>query len=52
MIALRKYGTGLPFSRMERLEGSLGIPLPAAIQWDIVEASGDQIEPGLKELIR
>ena len=28
MIALLKYGTGVPFNRMERLEGQLGIPLP------------------------
>ena len=28
MIALLKYGSGLPFKRLERLEGSLGIPLP------------------------
>jgi hypothetical protein len=30
MIALLKYGTGVPFNRMERLETQLGIPLPAA----------------------
>jgi transposase len=52
MIALLKYGTGLPFNRLERLEGSLGIPLPAATQWEIVENSGHQLEPALDELIR
>ena len=52
MIALLKYGTGLPFNRLERLEGSLGIPLPAATQWEIVEHSADEIEPALDELIR
>jgi len=36
MIALLKYGSGLPFNRLERLQGSLGIPLPAATQWDIL----------------
>jgi len=29
MIGLLKYGSGLPFNRLEKLEGSLGIPLPA-----------------------
>ena len=29
MIALLKYGTGVPFHRLERLEGQLGMPLPA-----------------------
>ncbi len=52
MIALLKYGTGLPFNRLERLEGSLGIPLPAATQWEIVEHSADEIEPAHDELIR
>ena len=36
MIALLKYGSGLPFNRLERLQGSLGIPLPASSQWDIL----------------
>ena len=52
MIALLKYGSGLPFNRLERLEGSLGIPLPAATQWEIVEDSADEIEPVWEELIR
>lgn len=52
MIALLKYGSGLPFNRLERLEGSLGIPLPAATQWEIVEHSADGIEPVWEEMIR
>jgi transposase len=52
MIALLKYGTGLPFNRLERLEGNLGIPLPAATQWDIVDRSGETLEPTFEELIR
>jgi len=52
MIALLKYGSGLPFNRLERLEGSLGIPLPAATQWEIIEHSADGIEPVLEEVIR
>jgi transposase len=38
MIALLKYGSGMPFNRVERLEGSVGVPLPASTQWDIVHA--------------
>lgn len=52
MIALLKYGTGLPFNRLERLEGSLGIPLPAATQWEIVADQAVAIAPVLDELIR
>jgi len=52
MIALLKYGTGLPFNRLQRLEGSLGIPLPATTQWEIVSHSGRRLEPIYAELIR
>ena len=38
MIALLKYGSGVPFHRAEKLQASLGIPLPASTQWDIVRA--------------
>jgi transposase len=52
MIALLKYGSGLPFNRLERLQGSLGLPLPAATQWEIVEHCADVIEPVFEEMIR
>jgi transposase len=52
MIALLKYGSGLPFNRLGRLQGSLGIPLPAATQWEIVRDSAGVIEPVFKEMIR
>jgi hypothetical protein len=52
MIALLKYGSGLPFNRLERLEGNLGIPLPAATQWDIVHRAAKSIAPAYEELIR
>jgi len=52
MIALLKYGTGMPFNRMERLETQLGIPLPAATQWELMEPAAGSLEPILEELIR
>ncbi len=36
MIGLLKYGSGMPFNRLARLEESFGIPLPVSTQWDIV----------------
>jgi hypothetical protein len=36
MIALLRYGTGVPFNRLAGLEKNLGIPLAASTQWDIV----------------
>jgi len=36
MMATLKYGTGLPFNRLQGLQGNLGIPLPASTQWGII----------------
>src|SRR5205807_75288 len=52
MVALLKYGTGVPFHRQEQLQQSLGIPLPASTQWDIVSDLADKLEPIYVELIR
>jgi transposase len=52
IIALMKYGTGVPFNRLEQLEESMGIPLPASTQWDIVEKAAKPAHPAYKELIR
>jgi len=51
MIALLKYGSGLPFNRLQQLQSSCGIPLPASTQWEIVELMADQISPVYQQLI-
>jgi len=50
MIALLKYGSGMPFNRIEQLQGSLGVPLAASTQWEIVEKIADRIYPVYMEL--
>ena len=52
MIAQLKYGTGVPFYRLAKLETNLGIPLPAATQWEIAEETAAVIRPAFEELIR
>jgi len=52
MIGLLKYGSGLPFNRLEGLQGHLEIPLPASTQWDIVHAVAANLGPVFAELIR
>jgi len=53
MIAMLKYGSGFPFYRIEKLQASMGIPLPASTQWDIVENSADKgTYPAYCELVR
>ena len=52
MIALLKYGSGMPFYRLEKLEHLLGIPLPASTQWEIAEEAAEVIKAAPEELIR
>jgi len=52
MIALLKYGSGVPWDRLERLEASLGIPLPASTQCEIVTETAEVLRPVFEELIR
>jgi transposase len=52
MVALLKYGSGVPWDRLSRLEASLGIPLPASTQCEIVAEVAEGIRPALEELIR
>ena len=52
MIAQMKYGSGMPFHRLERLEQNLGIPLPAATQWEIAKGAAEKARPAHEELIR
>jgi hypothetical protein len=52
MIAQLKYGSGVPFHRLEKMEELLGIPLPAATQWELVEETAEVIKPAHEELIR
>lgn len=52
MIAQLRYGSGVPFQRLERLEGNLGIPLPAATQWGVAEKAALGLRPAYDEFIR
>jgi len=52
MIALLKYGSGMPFYRLEKLESLLGVPFPASTQWEIVEEAAEVIRAAREELIR
>ena len=52
MIALLKYGCGLPFHRIARLQQALAIPLPATTQWDVVAQAAPSVVPAVEELAR
>ena len=52
MIALLRYGSGVPWYRLRGLERSLGIPLPVATQCEIVAEIAVTLQPALEELKR
>jgi len=52
MIGLLKYGAGLPFNRLQRLQRSFKIPLPASTQWQVLYAVTPGIIPAYEALVR
>ena len=50
MIAVLKYGSGIPFYRLRQLQDNFGIPLPESTQWEIVEEVAENILPVFNEL--
>ncbi len=52
MEALLKYGSGMPFARLEQLQQAVGVPLPVSTQWEIVEEGAELLKPARDELIR
>lgn len=52
MIALLRYGSGLPHFRLQGLQASLYVPLPDATQWDIVSKAVAGPRSAFQELIR
>jgi transposase len=52
MMALLRYGTGLPLNRLGRLQDSLGVPVPASTQWEAVLERVAALVPVYKELVR
>lgn len=50
MAGLMRYGSGMPFYRLERLQKSLGVPFPASVQWEQVLRTSESLEPVLEQL--
>ncbi len=50
-VAVFRYGTGMPHYRLERFQQSLGVPLPASTQWELMAPLADQAQPIFVELV-
>lgn len=51
IIALMKYGGGMPFYRLGMLQSDMGVPVPFSTQWDIVVAVYNCAEPAFSHLV-
>lgn len=45
MLALLKYGSGMPWYRIHKLQKQMGIPMPASTQWELLEAAATVMKP-------
>ncbi|HKU41988.1 MAG TPA: IS66 family transposase [Polyangiales bacterium] len=45
MIALCRYGTGLPHHRLERLQRNLQTPISSSTQWDGLDQRAGEVKP-------
>ena len=52
MIAVLKYGAGVPFARLAGLQQRVEIPLPEATPWEIVHEVAMVMQPAFHELLR
>jgi transposase len=50
VVGLLRYGVGLPFNRIEKLQANFGIPLPASTQWELVRPAGATYSPVYEKL--
>jgi hypothetical protein len=52
LIAVLKYGLGMPFYRLARLQQSIGVPLPPSTQWEVLHAHSAGPAAAYDELVR
>jgi transposase len=52
MMAVLRYGAGLPLNRLARLQESFGVPVPASTQWEVVLERVTALVPVYEELVR
>jgi transposase len=50
-VAILRSGTGLPHYRLERHQQSLGVPLPASTQWELMGPLRTQAQPIFDALV-
>ena len=52
MIAMLRYGAGVPLHRIERLQACLGLPVASSTQWDLLQEGYAVLQPLLEPILR
>lgn len=52
MMALMRYGTGMPLNRLAHLQKNMQAPVPASTQWEVVRDRAKDLQPVYDELVR
>jgi len=52
MLAVMRYGYGLPMNRLEQMQQDFGVPLPAGTQWELMQAHAQELWPVFEEFQR
>jgi transposase len=50
MVALLKYGCGMPFNRLGKLQSHMGMPVPASTQWGLLDQGEKLVCPVFEAL--
>jgi transposase len=52
MLAVMRYGCGMPMHRIEQHQQDCGVPLPSGTQWELMQGHARELEPLWEELLR
>jgi transposase len=52
MMAVLRYGRGLPLNRLEGMQRGMRVPVPASTQWEVVHDRIRVVQPVYDELVR
>lgn len=51
MLAVMRYGYGLPMNRLAQLQQDFGVPLPAGTQWELLHPYAQELAPVFDEFL-
>jgi transposase len=52
MIAIVRYGAGMPFNRLDHVQSDMQTPVPSSTQWDVINERVELVRPAYDELVR